>query len=127
MAHKFHKIVDKNGYEMPEHYSGRNRTYEEAQKMLNNLNKNGEHRPYKMIETQQTAVEWLSEHIKSDQNQKALSAKQWMQVIEQAKQMEKERRKEDFKIGYNQGYIDAQCNHIHDGDNLANEHEYLNQ
>lgn len=39
---------------------------------------------------QQTAVEWLAEQIKSDQNQKALSASEWMQVIEQAKQMEKE-------------------------------------
>lgn len=38
----------------------------------------------------QTAVEWLVEQIKSDQNQKALSASEWMQVIEQAKQMEKE-------------------------------------
>jgi len=42
--------------------------------------------------TQQTAVEWLVEQIKSDQNQKALSANQWMQVIEQAKQMEKEQK-----------------------------------
>ena len=39
---------------------------------------------------QQTAVEWLVEQIKSDQNQKALSASEWMEVIEQAKQMEKE-------------------------------------
>ena len=38
----------------------------------------------------QTAVEWLVEQIKSDQNQKALSASEWMQVINQAKQMEKE-------------------------------------
>ena len=39
---------------------------------------------------QQTAVEWLVDQIKSDQNQKALSASEWMGVIEQAKQMEKE-------------------------------------
>jgi len=38
----------------------------------------------------QTAVEWLVEQIRSDQNQKALSAREWMQVIEQAKAMEKE-------------------------------------
>ena len=38
----------------------------------------------------QTAVQWLVEQIKSDQNQKALSASEWMQVIEQAKEMEKE-------------------------------------
>lgn len=38
----------------------------------------------------QTAVNWLVEQIKSDQNQKALSASEWMQVIEQAKEMERE-------------------------------------
>lgn len=37
-----------------------------------------------------TAVDWLVEQIKSDQNQKALSASEWMQVIEQAKEMEKQ-------------------------------------
>ena len=39
---------------------------------------------------QQTAVNWLVDQIKSDQNQKALSASEWMEVIEQAKQMEKQ-------------------------------------
>jgi len=38
----------------------------------------------------QTAVEWLVEQIKSDQNQKALSPNEWMKVIEQAKAIEKE-------------------------------------
>jgi hypothetical protein len=75
---------------------------------------------------QQTAVEWLVYQIKNDQNQKALSASEWMQVIEQAKQMELEQRKEDFKIGYNQGYLDAQCNHINDAENYVNEQKYLN-
>ena len=42
----------------------------------------------------QTAVQWLVEQIKSDQNQKALSASEWMQVIEQAKAMEKEQIKD---------------------------------
>lgn len=42
------------------------------------------------MEKKQTAVEWLVEQIKSDQNQKALSASEWMQVIEKAKEMEKE-------------------------------------
>ena len=37
----------------------------------------------------QTAVNWLVEQIKSDQNQKALSANEWMEVIEQAKALEK--------------------------------------
>lgn len=44
------KIVDKDGIEMPDHYSGRRRTYEEAKKMVDRLNKNGEYKPYKMIE-----------------------------------------------------------------------------
>lgn len=42
------------------------------------------------MESKQTAVNWLIEQIKSDQNQKALSANEWMQVIDQAKVMEKE-------------------------------------
>jgi hypothetical protein len=37
-----------------------------------------------------TAVEWLVEQIKSEQNQRALSASEWIKVIEQAKQMERE-------------------------------------
>ena len=49
---------------------------------------------------QQTAVEWLVEQIKSDQNQKALSASEWMQVIEQAKQMEKEQIVDAHYQGY---------------------------
>lgn len=55
--------------------------------------------------SKQSAVEWLVEQIKSDQNQKALSATEWMQVIEQAKQMEREQRIDD----YNVGYADATC------------------
>ena len=38
----------------------------------------------------QTAVNWLVEQIKSEQNQKALSSNEWMQVINQSKQMEQE-------------------------------------
>ena len=48
---------------------------------------------------QQTAVDWLEEQIKSDQNQKALSASEWMEVIEQAKQMEKEQHNETWEKG----------------------------
>ncbi len=36
--------------------------------------------------------------------------------------MEKEQRIKD----YNAGYTDAQCNHINDAENYANEQEYLN-
>ena len=42
--------------------------------------------------------------------------------IEQAKQMEMEKTIMD----YNAGYDDAQCNHINDADNYANEQKYLN-
>ena len=42
-------------------------------------------------QTKQTAVEWFIEQIKNEQqNQESLSTKEWMQVIQQAKQMEKE-------------------------------------
>ena len=47
----------------------------------------------------QTAVEWLVEQIKNDQNQKALSASEWMQVIEKAKAIEKEQSKIDYETG----------------------------
>ena len=47
----------------------------------------------------QTAVEWLVEQIKSDQNQKALSASEWMEVIEQAKEMEREQIEEAYNNG----------------------------
>lgn len=46
----YFKILDKDGVEMPDHYSGRRRTYEEAKKMVDSLNKNGEFRPYIMVE-----------------------------------------------------------------------------
>tara|TARA_R110002051_G_C8669321_1_gene490164 strand:- start:862 stop:1083 length:222 start_codon:yes stop_codon:yes gene_type:complete len=50
VSSRFYKIVDKHGIEMPDHYSGRRRNYREAKKMVDGLNKNGEHKPYKMIE-----------------------------------------------------------------------------
>lgn len=43
-------------------------------------------KPYKKM----TAVEWLIEQIKDDHNQKALSAKEWLEVIEKAKSKEKQ-------------------------------------
>lgn len=51
-------------------------------------------------QTKQTAVEWLVEQIKRDQNQKALSASEWAEVIEQAKQMEKEHMEAAWNNGY---------------------------
>jgi len=44
-----YEILDKNGDKMPDHYSGRKRTYEEASRMLERLNYNGEYKPYKMV------------------------------------------------------------------------------
>ncbi len=38
----------------------------------------------------QTAVEWLIDQIKLDQNEKVLSPKEWLNTYEQAKEMEKE-------------------------------------
>ena len=54
---------------------------------------------------QQTAVEWLVDQIKSDQNQKALSASEWMEVIKQAKQMEKGQIMKAYKAHHNLGHI----------------------
>ena len=40
--------------------------------------------------SKQTAVEWLVEQIKQDQNQKALSKIEWIKVMSIAKEIEKE-------------------------------------
>lgn len=45
------KILDKNGAEMPDHHSGRRRSYKEAKALLDRLNKNGEYAPYRMVNT----------------------------------------------------------------------------
>ena len=68
-----------------------------------------------------TAVEWLYERVSDLQGTNPYLDMEF----EQAKQMENETRKEDFKIGYNQGYLDAKLNHINDADNSAYEHDYL--
>lgn len=65
MVQKFYKILDKNGYEMPGHWSGRNRTYEEAKKMVDSLNKNGEHKPYTMIEIDGSDKGMLNKYLKA--------------------------------------------------------------
>ena len=62
----------------------------------------------------QTAVEWFYDQIEN-------KGKCIYEVIEQAKEMEKEQRIKD----YNAGYTDAQCNHINDAENYANEQNYL--
>ena len=74
-------------------------------------------------QTNLTAVEWLVEKLRMiDKNAYA----EIYDDIKAAKQMEKERRKQDVKIGYNQGYLDAQCNHVNDADTFANDQDYLN-
>ena len=40
-------ILDKDGYEMPSHWSGRKRTKDEADRLVKRLNINGENAPYK--------------------------------------------------------------------------------
>jgi hypothetical protein len=67
---------------------------------------------------QQTAVDWLVNQICTTDMYNTIFKKE----IEQAKQMEKQQRIKD----YNVGYTDAQCNHINDAENYANEQEYLN-
>ena len=57
MTHKLYKILDKDGVELPDHWSGRRRTYDEAKKMVDNLNKNGEFSTYTMIEIDRTMAQ----------------------------------------------------------------------
>ncbi len=47
---KLYDILDKNGFEMPLHYSGKPRTFDQATKILESLNKTGEFKPYSMVE-----------------------------------------------------------------------------
>ena len=72
------------------------------------------------METVQTAVDYLlsqlpnKHELRYQLNQKG--------IIKKAKEMEKEKTIKDYNMGYN----DAQCNHINDAENYANEQEYLN-
>ena len=76
---------------------------------------------------QQTAVMQLIKFILVERRQEDGSIKfHAHEDFSRFLQMERERRKEDFKIGYNQGYLDAQLNHVNNGDNLADEYDYLN-
>jgi hypothetical protein len=73
---------------------------------------------------QQTAVEWLiNQSLNWSRDTK--NSNDYIEfpknAIKQAKQMEKEQRIKD----YNAGYDDAQCNHINDAENYANEQEYV--
>lgn len=46
---KLYDIADKNGTVLPDHYTGRGRALKEAEHLIDALNKNGEHKPYKII------------------------------------------------------------------------------
>ena len=67
--------------------------------------------------TQPTAVEYLIEKLYTEYRF-AFSGT----IVDRAKQMEMEKCIQD----YNAGYDDAQCNHINDAENYANEQKYLN-
>lgn len=80
----------------------------------------------------ETAIDWLVKQINQGKieviySDKIHSIKCVPSIVEQAKQTENEQRKQDLKTAYNQGYMDAQCNHINDADNFANEQDYINQ
>jgi hypothetical protein len=65
----------------------------------------------------QTAVEYLIEKLYTEYRFEFSGT-----IVDQAKQMEMEKTIMD----YNAGYDDAQCNHINDAENYANEQKYLN-
>jgi hypothetical protein len=66
---------------------------------------------------QQTAVEYLIEKLYTEYRFEFSGT-----IVDQAKQMEIEKTIMD----YNAGYDDAQCNHINDAENYANERKYMN-
>lgn len=77
---------------------------------------------------QQTAVEWLEQQLKDTYDKEGkLPLAYTLDLVRQAKQMEKEQLKQEFIEGYNLGYEDAKCNHINDGETLAQEREYLKE
>jgi hypothetical protein len=70
---------------------------------------------------QQTAIEYLLSNLPNRFRNAILN--ECSEEIEKAKQMEMEKTIMD----YNAGYDDAQCNHINDAKNYANERKYINE
>lgn len=71
----------------------------------------------------QTAVDWLKDKLKETYDKEGkLPLAYTLHLFEQAKEIEKEQRIRDYNVGYQ----DAQCNHINDAENYANEQDYLN-
>ena len=72
--------------------------------------------------TQQTAVEWLQEKVKETYSKEnRLPLAYILDLINQAKEMERAQRIKD----YNAGYVDAQVNHVNDAVNYVYESEYI--
>jgi hypothetical protein len=63
----------------------------------------------------QTALDWFLSRVNKTSYDKI------NELIELAKQLEKEQRIQD----YNAGYTDAACNHINDAENYLNEITYM--
>ena len=55
-----------------------------------------------MEQVKQTAVEWIISQIVEDQTIKAKSMTEWINIFEQAKEMEKEQIKDIYIAGFNQ-------------------------
>ena len=71
---------------------------------------------------QQTAVDYIIEQLLESGHLTIETTYYCKNLIRQAKQMEKQQRITDYNVGYQ----DAQCNHINDAENYANEQEYIN-
>ena len=54
-----------------------------------------------------TTVEWLIDKIVQDQMYKAISQKEWLEVFEQAKEMERKQINKAGHDGYEEGYEDG--------------------
>ena len=52
-----------------------------------------------MTKTKQTAVDFLIKEIKNDQFVKSKNAKEWNEIFDKAKEMEKEQKREMFVCG----------------------------
>lgn len=69
------------------------------------------------METKQTAVDWLIEHIKLDALYEAKTMDEWINVFNHAKAMEKEK----IKDAYNFGYLDYTINMNENAEQYYNE------
>lgn len=73
-----------------------------------------------------TALEWLEQQLKDTYDKEGkLPLAYTLDLVRQAKEMDKDERKKLIEIVYNIGYTDAQCNHVNDADNLAHEIDYM--